>query len=40
MDRWFEANRVRYGDDLMWETWVCVAAIVATLLIGWAMQID
>jgi len=40
MDRWFDTKRYRYGDDLIWETCVCVAAAVATVLIGWAMTFD
>jgi hypothetical protein len=38
MDRWFDTKRYRYGDDLIWETWVCAAAAAATLVVGWAMQ--
>lgn len=38
MDRWFDTKRYRYGDDLIWETWVCAAAAAATLVVGWAMR--
>lgn len=40
MDRWLDFNRYRYGDDLVRETWVCLGAAAATVLIGWAMALD
>jgi hypothetical protein len=40
MHRWLDINRYRYGEDLIWETWVCLGAAAATALIAWAMTID
>lgn len=40
MDRWFDTKRYRYDDDLVWETWICLAVVGATVLIGWAMTFD
>lgn len=39
MDRWLDSNRARYDDDLMQETWICLAAATAAVLLAWTMPI-
>lgn len=38
LEKWLRENQDRYGDDLMWETLICVVAALGTVLLAFAVS--